>query len=266
MNFLQDRKNKLKKRNTINLLLLIVVVFLTARFGFPDFMHSVFSRFFGGVAQTEDSTIQNIENVSKNFLTKKFLISENQKLRDEIDNLNQKLVEYQILKDENQDLKDFIGGFDDIENVKLANVISRPPVSFYDTMIVDLGEDDGIFVGQRVFVNDNMIIGTISDVYKKTSLVSLFSTPNTETKGILVPSNTEINLFGNGGGSFSANIPRDLVVSPGTIVTFPGRQNDILAIALSNISDPRDPLNTVLFRSPVNFNNIHYVGIKLNEN
>lgn len=262
MNFLQDRKNQIRRKNIFQLIVGILFVFLIARFGFPDFTYRFFSSISSGIAKGESYAVDDLENISKRFVPKRTLIKENEKLRSEVDVLSTRLLDYQIIKDENNDLKQFIGGFENIESFKVGRVVSRPPVTFYDTVLLDIGEDDGVFVGASVYINNNIIIGNVLEVYKNTSLVSLYTSPKTETKGILIPSNTEITLIGRGGGSYEANIPRDLTIEEGSIVTFPGKENDILAIALSNISDPRDSLNTVLFRSPVNYNNIRFVGIR----
>lgn len=262
MNFLQDRKIKQKKKYTLTFIVVVIFLFFLAKFGAPDFTKKLFSNTFGRLPIFTSQVGEVMENGSERLLSKKHILSENEKLRGQIDAISIDLVDYEVLKNENNRLREIIGTFSNISDYSVAKVVSRPPVSLYDTLLVDLGESDGIVSGQKVYFLNRIFLGEVMEVYKDTSLVKLISNPEDETKGILIPSNTEITLVGRGGGSFEANIPRDLVVSPGTVVISSDRENHIIAIALNNISDPRDPVNTVLFRSPVNFNNIDFVAIK----
>lgn len=263
MSFLQDKRKRERKKIITRNILFVVIIFLVGRFGFPDFFHKLFSNIFAPVLVTEEKLEEGASLASKHLVSKRSLIKENQELRNEIDKINTMLLDFEITKTENSKLRDLVGGFDDIGNYNVAKVISRPPISFYDTLVVDLGEEDGIYVGQKIYVNNTIVIGEVLEVYKNSSLVSLYSTPEKETRVTILPSNTVATLVGRGGGSYEASVPRDLVITPGMITVLESsRNNEIVALAMYNISDPRDPLNTVLFRSPVNFNNIDFVAIK----
>ncbi|WEV60391.1 rod shape-determining protein MreC [Streptococcaceae bacterium ESL0729] len=99
---------------------------------------------------------------------------ENQALKKENYSLNSKVAENDSLMAENKalrealDLKTSLVGYQE----KTANVINRNPSSWNDTLIVNVGEVDGI-KENMVVMADKAVIGRVSQVNNTSSKVSL---------------------------------------------------------------------------------------------
>lgn len=79
------------------------------------------------------------------------------------------------LKAENIELRSMLGRKYEADKSILADVIIRPPKTPYDNLIVDAGEDQGVEVGDLVYAESDYGIGRVSEVYAKSSRVTLFS-------------------------------------------------------------------------------------------
>ena len=96
-------------------------------------------------------------------------------------------LEIQTLKRENKELKKELEISQELNYLKqsenydyiIAKVAIRNPFTFYDTLIIDKGSDDGITSGMAV-VNDRGFLGKISTTNKKSSQVDLITKPNND--------------------------------------------------------------------------------------
>src|SRR3989304_2204585 len=94
----------------------------------------------------------------------------------------------------------------------VARVISKPPRSFYDTLVVDAGSKEGIQVGEKVLYGDNIMIGEIAEVFEKTSKVRLFSSSGEVIDVTIGKRAVPALAVGIGGGNFEIQIPRDTLI------------------------------------------------------
>ena len=194
--------------------------------------------------------------------SKRSVFAENERLRAENNALLLELKDRDILYTENLQLKElFHRTFD--RSLILAAVLSKPNRSAYDTLIVDAGADDGVGVGSSVFANGTILLGTVREVYKDTSLVVLFSSPGEVTGGLVGDTGMHAEITGRGGGAFEVIVPRDLIFSPGMPVVSPTVFSSVIAEIDQIVSDPRDPFQKVIGRSPVNMHNLKWVEIAL---
>lgn len=115
---------------------------------------------------------QRINNMFYYILSIASLRKENLRLNTEVQNLNQKLIEYERYKRENQELVSLLNLKNTYKNIKFssANVIGKVGDNWFDIIIIDVGEEDGIKKGQYVVAGQGLV-GQVIEVNKNTSKV-----------------------------------------------------------------------------------------------
>ncbi|MFZ2522609.1 MAG: rod shape-determining protein MreC [Minisyncoccia bacterium] len=192
------------------------------------------------------------------FVNKSELIEKNDLLQEENDNLKLKLIGYDELVVENHELKGYL-------DVNLANgkilsvVLSKPPVSPYDTFIIDIGESQSIFIGNKVYASDSVIIGTIKNVTSRTSLVELFTNSGSKNEVILSRTGSSYVLSGHGGGNFVLDVPKDTDIIWGDTFIYPS--SDRLVIGTVNYVDTnsQSSFKSIHIKSPINLHSLKRV-------
>ena len=192
---------------------------------------------------------------------KSALESENSALREEIAELKFNLTGFTDISEENAQLKEILGRVGSRE-VVLAVVLAKPGHSPYDTLVIDMGSRDGIADGARVFAYGDVLIGNINKVMPKSSIIRLFSSPGEKSDIILPEHDLYLQAVGQGGGSFKISAPRDLEVVDGAELLLPGLERQVLAVVQKTVSDPRDPVKTILAASPVNVQHLRWVEVE----
>ena len=200
-------------------------------------------------------------NITQTLRFKSSLVAENKNLTDQITNLDAKYANYDELDRENKDLKTAMNRADGNELI-LADVLTKPPVSLYDTIIIDAGEKQGVLSGSTVYVNGDVPIGTVSNVLSGTSLVQLYSSPSQKMDARVDPLGIDVTLFGHGGGDFLVSVPHDLVVPQNAIVVSKEVNPHVLGVLQKVISDSRDSSQTLIFSSPINLNQLDFVEVQ----
>ena len=198
---------------------------------------------------------------SQSFRFKSSLVAENTKLMNQISDLNAQFSDYNELLQENEQLKSAMGRSDGKQFI-LATVLSKPPVSLYDTLLIDGGSSVGIAAGSVVYANGDAPIGVVSQVFLHSALVELYSSPSFKMDARIDPEQIDVTLFGHGGGDFLVSVPHDLSVVTDTVVVSKEINPSVLGALQKVISDPRDSSQTLIFSSPVNINQLSYVQVE----
>jgi cell shape-determining protein MreC len=224
-----------------------------------------FSNYIGRpIWAVQKSITSGFENIAYVFESKGKLSEDNQKLIEENVNMKLSMIDYQILKNENNQLKEILGNIPNKNDFILGNILTKPNHSPYDTVIIDIGEKNGIKEGNIVYVNGNLPIGRIGKVYNNTSLIYLYTSPGQKTLGFMDGSNASVELTGRGGGNFEMIIPIELDAINGGIVSYPGNASEVIALIDEVISKPSDPFKKVILHSPINVQNLKWVEVKKN--
>ena len=171
------------------------------------------------------------------------------------------MTNYNSLLAENASLKEILGRKDEKASMVLSAILSKPNQSPYDTLVIDAGAEEGLQIGEIVFALGNVPIGRISDIYPHSSKVILFSNPGEKTQVIVSGKDVFLELVGRGGGNFEMVMPRDLVFREGDEVVLPGITPYVVGVVQKIISDPRDPFAKALLVSPVNVQELKFVGV-----
>lgn len=259
MNYLLNKR----KRHTKKVIAIIALIFILIYFsgqvfrGFSKVSHAIFRP----VIIVGNSVGRGFSNSAAFFKSKKGLYLANQEMHDRINEYEAELSNYNAILAENETLKDTLGRVDGSEFI-LGTILSKPHKSTYDTLVIDIGERDGVVAGDEVFALGNVPIGRVDQVFNKSSKVVLYSSAGEKREVIIGDKNTYLEAIGRGGGNFEINIPRDMKLPPGTEATTPGITPYTLAKVVTIISDPRDSFAKALLTSPVSIQELKFVEVK----
>lgn len=134
----------------------------------------------------------------------------------------------------------------------LAAVLSVPPESPYDMLLLDAGAREGVSEGSNVF-SGSVLIGRIARVEERQSVAELFSSPGRETSVVLLHGGEPIRVTatGEGGGAFLAVLPREVSVLTGDPVFLPGTPLSFFGTVASVEAEEHDVFKRVRFGNPV---------------
>lgn len=262
MHQFRDKKQILRKKKIIRNIIGFGLFFILVSIGLLGWSGKLFNNIGRPIWKSENFINTSFYNMNYLFRTKASISEENHNLIEEIFNIRLTMIDYQILKKENEELKEILGRIGEKNDFILGNILTKPNHSPYDTIIIDIGSDMNLMEGDLIYVNGNIPIGFISQVYDKTSLVTLYSNPSQKTEGFINGVNASVILIGRGGGNFEMIIPMELQVEKGTIIYLPGNSSLVLAQVNEVISKPSDPFKKVLLSSPVNVQNLKWVQVK----
>ncbi len=206
------------------------------------------------------------ENISKSmslrkaFVTsKENLIIENENLSNQVLELNSKIAQFETISKENEKMQEVLSRSVSRDLV-LAQILLRPSKYFYDYLIIDIGKESGIEKGNLVFALGNVPVGKVSEVFERSSRVTLFSTSGEVNEAYI--KDTAFDLVGRGGGNFEVILPKDFELEIGEKATLTGLNTNIVGIVGAVISDPRDTFTKAILKSPVNFNKLQFVQVQ----
>ncbi len=255
----QIHRNKKIKEKIIIFLAILFVLFLIPQ------TRSIIIKSTSFISTPIARVSNNIGNSFYNFREtlrlKSSLVSENLLLTQKIENLNSEFSGYDEVVRENKELKSAMGRNTENNQFILASVLSKPPVSLYDTLLVDGGSNVGIKEGQTVYAYGDIPIGTIERALSSSALVRLYSSAGEKMDARLDPDHIDVTLFGRGGGNFLVSLPHDFVVATSTVIVSKELNPKLLARLEKITSDARDSSQTLLLSSPVNINGLSFVEI-----
>lgn len=263
MNYLLDRKLKRKKILSIVALAFLVIIFFYFREPLSNFLsasvHSIFRPMLG-LRRSIGSVFSSLDSA---FMYKKNLAEENESLKLKLKEADVRLLGYNSLLEENSRFKEILGRKEEKENFLLSAVLSKPNQNPYDTLIVDVGETDGVETGNMVFALGNVPVGRVAAVYSKTSKVVLFSSSGEKMRVAVNGGGVVMEVAGRGGGNFEMILPRDFVLPEESVAILPGIFPYVVAIVKTIISDPRDSFQKALLVSPANMQEFGFVEIRI---
>lgn len=222
------------------------------------------------------------------FRGKNSLADENTKLKERNAELESRFAAFDILQRENSELK---AGFGRIKNKTriLASVISRPPQSPYDVLILDAGAEQGVQKDMLATAYGEIILGRVEEVFGNTSRVKMISHSGSETQVLIFPSSTSnvsannlensmasstdssadlavknvekmkgiaATAIGLGGANLEIKLPSSVEIKSGDIVMTEG----IFPLTVGAVEKIErylsDPFQKLIFRLPVNVQEI----------
>jgi cell shape-determining protein MreC len=194
------------------------------------------------------------------FRTKNSLIEENKFLKQRLQSQENLLISYNSLNQTHKNLLSNLGQMPKEAKVA-AGIITSPPQSLYDVLVIDAGKDREIFNGEYVIEPFGALIGSITGVSDKTSQVTLYSSYGVKTEAILERSQTPITLIGQGGGNFMVRIPRDIEAIKGDRIVSPGLNPKLLGVIEDVSSVSTDSFKRVMAQIPGGIYSIRFVYV-----
>jgi len=258
----QDKKRILRRKKTTRNIIGFSIFVILSALGFLTYSGKIFNGIGLPIWKTKQTITESFDSLGYLVRTKSSVYQENDNLKKENETLKNSMIDYQILKTENDQLKELLNNTPVKSSFVISNILSKPDHSLYDSIIIDIGTNNGIQIGNKVYVDSKIPIGEVSKVYSNTSFVTLYSNPNQITEGVVDGSNATVNLVGRGGGNFEMTIPIDLSSEKGIMISLPGASGEILAIIDGIVSAPNEPVKKVILHSPVNIQNVKWVEVK----
>jgi len=252
-------KSRLKHPYLKRVLLLVVIfVFGAITFSFFD---TIIISAVSPVWKAENVIMQSLRNGVAFFSSQKALTRENTVLKMKLSSLETEILSLSNEREQKNRLLELMGrklG----PNMIAAAVLTHPPQTPYDTIIIDAGSDESITLGSEVFLPEGPILGTVSEVFSRKARVKLFSTNKEETSAVLEGGDVPVILIGIGGGNFKLTVPRDIKVEKGEKILSNSITPQLLAVVEEISSRSTDSFREVLARGPANIFVIRYVFVR----
>lgn len=252
-------KNKKSGKGKYLLLgLFLIVVFY---FGGLSFL-TEFSHYAGKpIWWFKNFSLEFFSDFSAVIKTKESLLKENEELKIKLNQINSQLLFSQSLLKENEELKKMLGRQKDSHQFILANILAKPNLSPYDSLILDTGENYNVKKGDKVIVDEKIILGEIVEVYPKTATAHLYSFPDKSLDVAVGFNKITGTAQGKGSGNFEIKFPKNILFEKGDLITLPNSDLFFLGVVDKIIITPEDPFQTILFKIPVNIFELKWVQI-----
>lgn len=245
---------------------------LIALIAFLFSLHLIFPRFYGSLLYPVTSLFWKsgtfVGDTARHYTSlvssKKSLIVENEKLRSELVSFTPSLLMLDSLRKENETLRALLGR-STTGRMVLATVLSRPPFSPYDSLIIDAGTEEGVALGDKVYASTDVFLGDIVEVYAHTSKVNLFSSPGRVFPVLVGPSALQVEAEGRGGGNFRVTLPAEVDVEKGDPVRFAQSKSNVVGVIEEIEVDSSDSLQEIRFKMPLSLSEISYVEVSVSK-
>lgn len=172
--------------------------------------------------------------------------------------------EVEVLREENATLKAELGVAHQKSERILAGILLSQRASVYHLVLIDRGEQHGVVVGAPVYGFGNARIGIVHEVFATSATITLFSHPQTQTTLIHQKTGTLVTVVGEGGVGVRFTLPRDVPVAEKDALVAPGVATEIAGIVQSVVNDPREPVQTIIARLPINPETLRFVEVGTN--
>ncbi|MBI2673710.1 MAG: rod shape-determining protein MreC [Candidatus Zambryskibacteria bacterium] len=252
------QKNK-SKRPHVRRALILIAIFISAAIVF-SFLNKFAVPLASPIWKTENLVIRSFRDGAVFFNSQKSLVEENARLKEQLSSLESEMFALSAGRIRESELLELIGRKGSSPGI-IATVLTRPPQTPYDVIVIDAGSSESVAVGAEVSLPEGPLLGMVSQVFSKSAQVKLFSANGEKTNAVLERNNAPINLVGAGGGNFEFSVPRDIAVEKGDRIL----SADIRARHLATVGEiqiqPTDSFKEVLAKSPANIFTLRFVFI-----
>lgn len=230
----------------------------------PSFVNDTLFSVAKPVWQTRDYVKEKYEKFYALFGDKQQLAAQNKGLELELNEAKIALHSLEVYKRDNDNLKSILLGRESGEKRILSTIMAKPNHSLYDTLLLDVGLQNGVAVGDKVFTGD-FVLGTVREVYNNHSKATLLSSPGEVSKVLIGDTNISAEALGKGAGNFIIKVPKEITVTKGDIIKMPDLNPKFFGTVLDVEQTETSTFQTILFHLPVNINNLRWVEIVKNE-
>lgn len=253
----QEKKQRSSRTKLIVTGVTVLVVIVLSVFIISPVMKTIIK----GPAWLATAVQNSVSDTITLTLPKKVIFEKYQEMKAIIDTQSGLQLELEQVKNENAELRKELNYQPIANNSVLAQVIGKPNHSLFNTLVLDVGTNQGIHIGQLVTTQKTLGIGTITQVTNSTATVELFGGPSFSGDMVLMGKNITLPATGKGSGNFEIHIPREIAVSENDLLVFPTNPSMVVGVVKSIIFDARDPFQTVLARAPINIQELRFVEV-----
>lgn len=263
MNYLLKSKPKNNNLSKIITVIVLFCLFALSEFFLGNSIRNISHAIAKPVWVVSQYATQPFLKIKGFFIFKNSLVSKNLAQEEELLSLRLKKIDYEVLSKEFDDLNNQLGR-EGVVSRKISKVLSKPPFSPYDTFVIDLGSEDGISLGSRVYISENIIIGLVKNITPHTSLVELFSNGDSEQEAILARTGSSFILRGQGSGNLKLEVPKDTDILWGDVFMYPKFSPAMIGSVYYIDENSQDSFKQVYVRVPGNIFSNKYVFIEKN--
>lgn len=259
--FRHDKERTLRRKRFLAAFLGFALLLLLLRTPAEHLLASVFHFAFRPVFVLQQVVSDTFSEYGYFFSSKKTLTRENVRLSDALDLIAVEGFSREALRKENDELKKVLGRNPD-RPLLLARVLATPGSSPYDTLVIDVGSQDGIAKGMNVFTDGDFILGEITQVFLYSAVVTLYSTSGNEFTAIIGATSTPTTAYGVGGGNFRIILPKGIEVNLGDLVEVPALTPTYLGKVEAVVRPEGSSLQEIHIQWPLNVFALRHVYIE----
>lgn len=252
----EGRENKSGRRRLAYATLLVLVVFALDMLSGGS-VRALAQRMGSGIWQAS-TRVRSALFDSGYFQTHGSLARENAALRDQIARNTEKSSAYEVLRVENEQLRGLLRLADTDAGIT-APIVSSVRSSPYGTFLIGAGTNDNIAVGSLVLTEGGFVVGRVSEVRERTSLVTEIFAGGAQIDvavgGAVAPAE------GRGGGNARVQIPRGIDIKDRDPVTAPQLGNRPIGLVGKVESDTSSADQTVYVHLPISLSSLRYVFV-----
>lgn len=236
--------------------LLVVLVVLAAIIAFRLFAPGAFVALSSPLFSFGQAGAAAVDAFFDSFADARALSQELSRVRKENEEL---LLTNDMLAERIKDIEALLAAPISAGSFVLAGVLSGPPLTPYDTLLLNAGTENGIRVGAYVYGPEGVPLGTIEDAAQSSAHAVLYSSPGRETPGWLGEERTALLVRGDGAGAFEAALPKDALVSLGDTVYLPGPGAIPVGTVARIVENPSSPEKRIHIRPTSNLFSVTWV-------
>mgnify|MGYP001570881941 FL=1 len=259
------QKSRRPKRKIFMVTLAVAVLVVAGALSVPIFAGGLVSKIAMTVSRPFSSSFLALKNnlsFTANLIRSRgALVRENRELRADIEADQVKLLRLDAIFREHQDLLSAYGRSLFTKQATLGNIIAKPPQSPYDVLVVDIGSEQGIVSGNRVYGIGGIPIGRVDEVANTTSKIVMFSNVGEKNQVIAERTGLTLSIEGIGGGNLETQVAQDMDIMVGDLIILPQFGAAVVASVAAIDTSVASALKRVLFRVPVNVFNLRWVEI-----
>lgn len=258
----RDKKQINRKKKVIISAIIVGSFLLLVFSGILPIFGKLFNNLGRPILRAKVAVKDSANNIDYNLKSKSFLINKIETLLKENLNMKISMINYKLLKNQNTSLKNILNRVSPDKDLVVVGILSKPSDSPYDTLIIDAGKNNTLRVGDKVYIDSTIPIGTVNKVYSHSSLVELYSNPGRVTHAVISSLDMNVDLIGRGGGNFAMSVPFKISIPKDTLVSLPGISNEVIAIVGGDITDTTDQNRKIILHAPVNIQNQNLVEVE----
>lgn len=262
---------KLRGKKFINISLAILLVIFLHFLGWILPLENVFRKALTyGTSLVYRSTIYFAAKSNKNSPSVAgACVSNSQDAVDYQRDLELNKAKVRILEEENALLRDKLNFFSSSTYQYVsADVIGRNIDPVDTTLIINVGNNQGIKVNNSVIIGNGILIGKIGRVMDSTAIVRLIDDSQSKVAAMVIGMNKSIGLV-EGGYGVSVRlgfVPQNEIIKPGDLVVSSGLEPDMprgLGIGTIEIVEkkPQEAFQEAVLKTIANLHNIEVVSV-----